>query len=209
MSQQVRNVFCVGRNYKLHAEELGNDIPTEPMIFSKPTHALVPMNGGTVQLPAGVGGIHYEAEVVIRIGKRYEAGASANDVIDAIALGIDFTLRDVQSELKKQGYPWLAAKGFRNSAPITAFHPFPGLETLQSSTFSLLKNGEAVQLGDTSLMIFPFQRIVEHVGGIYGLDEGDIIYTGTPAGVGATEDGDHFEIRFGEEAWGTCTARIG
>ncbi|MFC4766807.1 fumarylacetoacetate hydrolase family protein [Effusibacillus consociatus] len=205
----IRNVYCVGRNYKLHAQELGNDVPTSPMIFSKPTHALVQTQGQEVVLPADRGEVHHEAELVIHIGKPYTAGAKADDIIDRIALGIDFTLRDVQSELKKKGHPWLAAKGFRNSAIITEFHPFPGVEGCKQTDFSLLKNGEQVQRGNISDVIFDFQTIIDFIAANFGLGAGDIIYTGTPAGVGPVANGDRIELKWGKEVLGQCTIKMG
>lgn len=204
----IRNIYCVGRNYSLHAEELGNDVPTSPMFFSKPTHALVVANGQAIAVPGDRGEVHYEAEFVIRIGKTYEAGMRAEDVIDAIGLGIDFTLRDVQSELKKKGHPWLLAKGFRNSAVITRLLPFPGMEVCQNTEFALQINGERVQHGKIREMIFDLQTILDFAAIHYGVGEGDLIYTGTPAGVGASSHGDHMQLTWGNEILGEFTLHL-
>lgn len=200
----IQNVYCVGRNYRLHAEELGNEVPSSPMIFLKPSHAAVSFNNGALVLPADKGEIHYEAELVVRIGRDYEPGLSVEQLVDGLALGIDFTLRDVQSVLKQKGHPWTAAKGFKNSAPVTSFVPFPGKEGWLNNEFALLKNGEQVQLGRTTNMIFSLETILTHIGENYGLSAGDIIFTGTPEGVGPVAAGDTFELIYAGESVGTC-----
>ncbi|WP_276914509.1 fumarylacetoacetate hydrolase family protein [Aneurinibacillus aneurinilyticus] len=205
---EIRNIYCVGRNYRLHAEELGNAVPTSPFLFSKPTHALVEANGQLIELPGNKGEVHYEAEVVLHVARPYEPGMKIEEAVDKMALGIDFTLRDVQSELKKKSHPWLKAKGFPNSAVLTSFHPFPGMITCQETDFSLVKNGETVQQGNTRDMLFDMQTIVEFTAKHFGLGSGDIIYTGTPAGVGPVADGDKLELLFGTERWGECVISL-
>ncbi|WP_232697826.1 fumarylacetoacetate hydrolase family protein [Brevibacillus daliensis] len=202
--EAIRNVYCVGRNYKLHAEELGNAVPTSPMIFSKPTHALVLANGENIMLPANQGEIHYEAEFVIRIGREYEPGLGTEDMVDGFALGIDFTLRDVQDGLKKKGHPWLVSKGFKNSAIITEFQEFPGDEAIKETDFTLVKNGVEVQRGNIKDVIFDLQTLITFIGEQLGLGKGDIIYTGTPAGVGPVADGDQLRLTWGEKTLGEC-----
>jgi len=206
--ETIQNIYCVGRNYRLHAAELGNDVPTKPMIFDKPTHALAQAAGNEIELPGTRGELHYEAELVIHIARPYEAGVTLEQMVDKIALGIDFTLRDVQSDLKKAGHPWLLAKGFRNSAILTPFHAFPGVDDLQNTDFSLLKNGEQVQRGKISDVIFDLMTIIAYISDNFGLDQGDIIYTGTPAGVGPIADGDVMTLVWGEENWGQFTAKL-
>ncbi|GAB6988612.1 fumarylacetoacetate hydrolase family protein [Paenibacillus pini] len=200
----IRNVYCVGRNYKLHAQELGNDVPDEPMIFMKPSHAVVSLEESVLALPADQGEIHYEGEIVLHIAQEYETGIQVNELVDQMALGIDFTLRDVQNVIKKKGHPWTAAKGFKSSAPITSFIPFPGTDAILKQDFTVIKNGIEVQRGNVSDMIFSLQDIVEYIGTHYGLGEGDIIFTGTPAGVGPTVSGDKFELFWGEDQLGSC-----
>jgi 2-keto-4-pentenoate hydratase/2-oxohepta-3-ene-1,7-dioic acid hydratase in catechol pathway len=178
------------------------------MFFSKPTHALVEANGQEIELPGNRGEVHYEAEFVIRIGKAYEAGMKAEEAIDAIGLGIDFTLRDVQSELKKKGHPWLLAKGFRNSAVITRMLPFPGLEACANTDFSLIKNGERVQHGNIREMIFDLQTILDFAAIHFGVGPDDVIYTGTPAGVGASLHGDLMQLIWGDERLGEFTIQM-
>ena len=206
--KRIHNIFCVGRNYRLHAAELGNEVPTSPMIFSKPTHSLVETAGQVIELPGTKGEVHYEAELVLHVARPYEAGVTLEQMVDQIALGIDWTLRDVQSVLKKNGHPWLLAKGFRNSAVITPFHPFPGVEAFEQTPFSLLKNGEPVQTGCVRDAIFDMMTLLSFISGNFGLQAGDIIYTGTPAGVGPVRDNDRFDLRWGDENWGSFTARL-
>lgn len=208
MKHPIHNIFCVGRNYQLHAAELGNQVPSSPMIFSKPTHALVEANGQNVFLPSNQGEIHYETEFVIHLSQSYKKGIQVEEIVDQIALGIDFTLRDVQSNLKAKGHPWLLAKGFRNSALITSFHPFLGVDPCKKTDFSLLKNGLQIQKGNISDMIFDLQTIIDFCGEQFGLGQGDLIYTGTPAGVGKVIDGDHLQLFWGDEKWGEVTIRL-
>lgn len=205
---EIRNIYCVGRNYRLHAEELGNAVPTSPFLFSKPTHALVEANGQLIELPGNKGEVHYETELVLHVARPYEPGMKIEEAVDRMALGIDFTLRDLQSELKKKGHPWLKAKGFPNSAVLTSFHPFLGMIACQENDFSLVKNGETVQQGNTRDMLFDMQTIVEFTAEHFGLGSGDIIYTGTPAGVGPVADGDKLELLFGTERWGECVISL-
>ncbi|RNB81814.1 fumarylacetoacetate hydrolase family protein [Brevibacillus panacihumi] len=206
--KQIQNIFCVGRNYRLHAEELGNDVPTSPMLFDKPTRSLVEAAGQVIDFPGNRGEIHYEAELVVHIGRAYKPGMTLDEVVDEMALGVDLTLRDVQSVLKKNGHPWLLAKGFKNAAILTPFHPFPGESALTQTDFSMLKNGEQVQRGNIRDVIFDLMTIIQYTTEHFGLDQGDIIYTGTPAGVGPVHDGDQFSLFWGEEKWGEFTARL-
>ncbi|SFJ93845.1 fumarylacetoacetate hydrolase family protein [Thermoflavimicrobium dichotomicum] len=205
----IRNIYCVGRNYRLHAQELGNEVPKSPMIFSKPTHALVETTGQEIVLPGNRGEVHYEAEFVIHISKPYKPGMKVEDVVDQFALGIDFTLRDVQSELKKKGHPWLLAKGFPNSAIITKFRAFPGVEACKEVDFSLIRNGQEVQRGNIQDMLFDLETIILFCSQHFGIGAGDIIYTGTPAGVGPVTDGDRLQLKWGEEILGECFIRLG
>lgn len=208
MFNSIGNVYCVGRNYGLHAAELGNSIPEKPMIFAKPTHSLVSMEGQTIHVPGSVGDLHYEGEFVLHIGRSYETGLGVEQLVDQMALGIDFTLRDLQNEIKKNGHPWLPAKGFLNSAPITEFHAFPGLEEVKKRDFTLEKNGEEVQRGNIQDMIFDLQAIVDFIGLHYGLGAGDLIYTGTPAGVGKVLNGDHLELFWDGQSWGKICVHL-
>lgn len=202
----IRNIYCVGRNYALHAQELNNAVPDAPMFFFKPTHAVAWTNGGAIALPGSQGSVHYEAEWVIHIGRDFEKGVPADQLIDSMALGIDFTLRDVQTVLKKKGYPWLAAKGFLHSAVLTPFIGFPGIDACMEKDFSLEINAHEVQHGTIRQMIFDPQTLIDYCGTHYGLGAGDIIFTGTPAGVGQVADQDRFELKWGAARLGTFTA---
>jgi fumarylpyruvate hydrolase len=204
----IQNIYCVGRNYAAHAAELNNKVPTSPFLFSKPTHALVEAKGQEIALPGKQGPIHFETELVIRIGKQYEKGIKVDEIVDSKAIGIDFTLREVQSELKKKGYPWLLAKGFPNSAVVSKFIPFPGVEELMKKNFSLSKNGEQVQSGNISNMIFDLQTIIDFSAEHFGLGEGDIIFTGTPEGVGEVMDGDQLSLLWNQTVLGECMIRL-
>ncbi|MGA8942557.1 MAG: fumarylacetoacetate hydrolase family protein [Thermoactinomyces sp.] len=206
--ETIRNIYCIGRNYRLHAEELGNEVPPYPLVFLKPTHSLVKANGQEIVLPGNRGQVHYELEWVLYISQSQPAGTPVDQVVGKMALGIDFTLRDVQSELKKKGQPWLLAKGFKNAAAITGFRPFPGVEKCSSQSFSLYKNGNRVQLGKIRDMLFSPQQLIDYCAKHFGLGKGDVIFTGTPAGVGKVEDHDHLELFFEEEKAGECVIRF-
>ncbi|MFE4713858.1 fumarylacetoacetate hydrolase family protein [Paenibacillus sp. NPDC056722] len=204
MCAAINNLYCVGRNYLLHAEELGNKVPAEPLIFLKPSHAAVPLDKAIIQLPKDAGQIHFEGELVLRIARDYVPGMSVEELVDVMALGLDFTLRDVQNDLKKKGLPWTAAKGFKNSAPLTPYIAFPDQDELEATDFVILKNGAEVQRGNVKDMIFSLQKIVDFIASRYGLGKNDLIFTGTPAGVGPAVTGDSFELYWGERLLGTC-----
>ncbi|WP_306981022.1 fumarylacetoacetate hydrolase family protein [Alkalicoccobacillus murimartini] len=199
--QDIQNIFCIGRNYAQHAKELGNEIPKSPILFTKPTGALTLADGQTLTYPSGQGEIHHELEIVLKVGKKTDS-QSVNDRVVEMALGIDLTLRDLQSELKKKGHPWERAKGFRHSAILTPFWSFPGMEAIEQTSFSLQKNGETIQEGTSSEMLFNFQRVIDECEQAFGLSEGDIIYTGTPEGVGPIAQDDFFSLYWGKEEKG-------
>ena len=201
----IRNIYCVGRNYALHAKELHNEIPTEPMFFSKPTHAVIEANGQSVMLPGNRGAVHYETEFVIQIGRPFSKGISVDQLISNVAVGLDLTLRDVQSQLKEKRHPWLLAKGFPCSAVLSRFIAFPGIDECRKLDFSMIKNGSVVQRGNINDMIFDLNTIVTYAAENYGLDEGDIIFTGTPEGVGEILNGDQFSLLLGNQILGNGT----
>lgn len=178
-------IFCVGRNYADHAKELGNAVPEEPVIFMKPKSALLQTNT-PFYYPQFSNELHYEAEVVLRISKngKYVEESAAAQYYDAFTIGIDFTARDIQAELKKKGLPWEKAKAWDNSAVIGKWTLFTPELRKQPILFSLQKNKETVQSGNTNDMIFSFDRIVSHISQYFSINIGDLIYTGTPAGVG-------------------------
>lgn len=204
MCALVNNVYCVGRNYQLHAAELGNAVPEEPMIFLKPSHAVVPLDGSVLKLPMDRGSLHFEGELVIQLAEDYAPGKTVDELVKTMALGIDFTLRDVQTVIKEKGHPWTAAKAFKSSAPLTPSIDFPGTAVLEDKDFTVRKNGAEVQRGNVKDMIFSLQHIIDYIGEHYGLGRGDLIFTGTPAGVGPTESGDVFELFWGDVRLGRC-----
>lgn len=201
----VGNIYCVGRNYRLHALELGNEVPSSPMIFTKPTHALREMNGRTLAIPHHRGEVHFELELVLRIGEGYTSGMRLAQAVDAFTLGLDLTLRDVQSELKQKGHPWLAAKGFKGAATIGEWLPLKSAEELEQGEFKLLRNDELAQLGQPKDMIFSCDEVICFIDEHYGLGTGDIIYTGTPAGVAALQPDDRLEAYWNDQQLGSCT----
>ena len=157
-------IICVGRNYVAHIEELGNETPTEPVIFTKPDTALL-KNNEPFYYPAISNDVHHELEIVLRVCREGKDIASkfAHKYFDQIALGIDFTARDLQSAAKKKGLPWALAKGFNHSAPISSFKPVGDYEALKNLHFELHLNGEVVQSGDTSHMIYSFEEIISFI----------------------------------------------
>ena len=191
-------IFCVGRNYAEHAKELGNALPEAPVIFMKPDTALL-VPGAKFEYPSFTSDLHYEIELVLRIGKTAKniPAANALSCVDAITVGIDFTARDVQAGLKSKGLPWEKAKAWDNSAIIGDWKPFnaDGGEIL----FSLTKNGQKAQSGTTQDMIYSFETLLEHISGYFTLSPGDLVYTGTPAGVGPCLPGDTLAGFLGDE----------
>ena len=188
-------IICIGRNYLAHVKELDNALPTEPMFFMKPDTALLPA-GEPFPYPDFSKEIHYETELVLRICKSGKAidEKKASEYYDAITVGIDFTARDLQSQCKAKGHPWEIAKAFDYSAPIGEFKKISELRNPNDIAFGMKLNGEWVQQGHSRDMIFSFDRIVSHVSRFVTLKEGDIIFTGTPQGVGEVHVGDKLEL---------------
>lgn len=188
-------IICVGRNYVAHARELNNEIPTEPVLFMKPDSALL-RNNDPFYIPDWSNDVHHEIELIVRIcklGKSIER-KFAHRYYKEIGLGIDFTARDVQNALKDKGLPWEKAKAFDKSAVICSeFVAVDALPDRNAIQFRLEKNGATVQSGDSSLMIFPIDEIIAQVSKYFTLKIGDLIYTGTPAGVGPVSVGDRLE----------------
>lgn len=193
--------ICIGRNYVEHAKELGNEVPEEPVIFMKPKSALLQQNM-PFYYPAFTNELNYECEVVLRISKngKYISEENAHQYYDAISVGIDFTARDVQSELKKKGLPWEKAKAWDNSAVLGSWSTVaPDLDR-KNIVFSMKKNGEVVQSGNTRDMIHGFDQIIAHVSNYFSLNIGDVIFTGTPKGVGECSVGDELEGFLGDQS---------
>jgi len=187
----IGKILCIGRNYVDHIKELGNEAPAAPVVFMKPAAAIVD-DGGTVVIPPYSTECHYEAELAVLIGMdgKNIPEAEALSHVAGYGVAIDMTLRDVQDNLKKKGLPWEIAKGFDTSCPLSDFTPAAHVPDPQNLTIRLMLNGEERQNGSTGLMINPVARIISYLSGIFTLEEGDVILTGTPAGVGRVRPGD-------------------
>ena len=184
-------IICIGRNYVNHAKELDNDITTEPLFFLKPETAIQP-KGHPFFIPHFSDEIHYEAELVIKINKngKHIEERFAHTYYSQIGLGIDFTARDIQEECKAKGLPWEKAKGFDGAAQISRSFINKSELDLNDIYFRLEKNGNIVQVGNSSDMVFNFNKVIAYLSKFYTLKAGDLIYTGTPAGVGKVIAGD-------------------
>jgi acylpyruvate hydrolase len=193
-------IICIGRNYADHAKELGNALPSEPMFFCKPDSALLP-KGNPFFIPEWSDNIHYEIEIVFKVNRlgKYIQKEHALKYISEIGLGIDFTARDIQEELKKKGFPWEKAKGFDGSAVLAEKWIDISQLDLGNISFGLKKNGQWVQQGNTKDMIFKLEDIVSHISQYMTLKIGDLIYSGTPEGVGKVNSGDLLQGYIGEE----------
>lgn len=180
-------IFCIGKNYAAHAREMGAvpDASGEPVVFLKPWHAIVGPSE-PVRRPEGAGEIHHEAEIVVRVGPAA--------TVEAIALGLDLTDRTRQANAKKAGLPWASAKGFRGSAPLGPFVPAALAPPLDAIRFTLRIGGAVRQRGDSALLLRPIPRILEEIDRWYGLSPGDLVFTGTPEGVGPIATGDVLEL---------------
>ncbi len=193
-------IICIGRNYIAHANELNNPVPQKPVFFMKPDTALLPPHNPFFY-PEFSNEIHYEAELVIRINKngKHIAEKFAYKYYDEITVGIDFTARDLQADCKKKGLPWEIAKAFDFSAPIGKFIPLNIFKDKPAIPFGLKINDEWRQQGNSKNMIFSFDRIIAYVSQFVTLRSGDLIFTGTPEGVGPAKINDHFELFLANE----------
>lgn len=187
-------IIGVGRNYKKHAEELGNPLPESPLIFFKPDTAVL-RNNKDFYYPEYSKDIHYECELVVRISRegKYIQEKFATTYIDGIGMGLDLTARDIQQQAKEKGWPWTLAKGFNDSAPVSSFLPPDQFPDLQNIHFSLQVNGELRQAGHTAHMIFNVTYLIAYISQFITLKKGDLIFTGTPEGVGPIRVDDHME----------------
>jgi acylpyruvate hydrolase len=185
-------IIAIGRNYAAHAKELNNEVPTKPVIFLKPDTAVLKDNK-PFYIPDFSNDVHFELEVVLKICKegKHIAEKFAANYYDEIGLGIDFTARDIQSQLKEKGLPWELAKAFDNSAAISSFLPKANFPDLYNIGFELKINNETRQNGHTSNLLFSFEKIIAFVSQYITLKKGDLIFTGTPEGVGQIKQGDH------------------
>jgi 2-keto-4-pentenoate hydratase/2-oxohepta-3-ene-1,7-dioic acid hydratase in catechol pathway len=178
-------IVCIGRNYSEHAKELNNAVPDEPVIFMKPKSALV-LPGKPVYYPEFTDDLHYECELVVRINKngKFIQEKFAHKYYNEVSVGLDFTARDVQQRQKTKGLPWEIAKAFDNSAVVGSFVPVTESTDMNNISFQLMMNNKVVQHGNTGDMIFSVNQIIAYVSQYFTLNIGDLIYTGTPAGVG-------------------------
>lgn len=204
----VGKILCLGRNYAEHAREMKAEVPTQPVVFLKPSTALLG-DGGTVIIPPLSRELHYEAEMVVVIGtsgSRIPA-ARAWEHVAGYAVGLDMTLRDLQSEAKRGGLPWSLAKGFDTSAPVSSFVPRDRIADPHALQLTLRVNGATRQQASTAGMIFRVDAIISFVSQFFTLERGDLIFTGTPEGVGEVKSGDRLEAEL--ESVGTLTAKVG
>lgn len=201
-------IIAIGRNYIEHAKELNNAIPESPVIFMKPDTALLKDNRD-FYYPEFSKDIHYEVEVVVRICNegKHVSEKFAHKYYDAVGLGIDFTARDLQADLKKKGLPWEIAKAFDHSAIISPLLPKDDFENIQNIDFSLKLNDVEVQRGNTANMIFSIDQLISYISQRITLRKGDLLYTGTPAGVGPVNIGDRLEGFLHEKSMFTCNIK--
>jgi 2-keto-4-pentenoate hydratase/2-oxohepta-3-ene-1,7-dioic acid hydratase in catechol pathway len=193
-------IFAIGRNYIDHARELNNPVPAEPMFFMKPDTAVI-INNKPFYYPDFTSDLQYETEIVIklhRVGKNV-AEKFAHRYFTEIGIGIDFTARDIQNKCKEKGWPWEIAKAFDGSAPISKFLPKEKFPDVGNINFHLDLNGQTVQLGNTRDMIFSFDKIIAHVSKYITIRMGDLVFTGTPAGVGPVKIGDRLQAYIEDE----------
>lgn len=184
-------IICIGRNYAAHIKELANERPSDPVIFMKPDSAVLPKEQD-LYIPEFTSDLHYELEVLVRIKKvgKHIDPRFAPKYYDELSLGIDFTARDLQSALKEKGLPWEKAKGFDGSAVIGPWLPVAAYSDLQNLHFTLSKNGKIVQDGHTAHMLWKINELIAYISTFFTLKKGDVIFTGTPAGVGPVQAGD-------------------
>lgn len=195
----VGKAVCVGRNYAEHAKELGNAVPDAPILFMKPATALASLHEPLV-LPKGQGEVHHEVEMVVLIGKRISKQTDLDMVrfsIAAYGVGLDLTLRELQNTLKEKRHPWERAKAFDGAAPVSGFVDARGISVKQNLSVSLDINGETRQHGHTGQMLFPVFELLSEMSQHFTLEPGDVVFTGTPAGVAPLLPGDKFTARLG------------
>jgi 2-keto-4-pentenoate hydratase/2-oxohepta-3-ene-1,7-dioic acid hydratase in catechol pathway len=187
-------IIAIGRNYINHVKELGNPIPSQPIVFMKPTNAVM-KNNHAFYYPNFSNNINYEGEIVLKVCKngRYINKKYAMEYIDEVTFGIDFTARDLQKKCKEKGLPWEIAKAFDRSAPIGKFIPIKEIPNIHDLFFSLKKNGKIVQQASTKELIFSMNELISYVTQFFTLNKGDLIFTGTPSGVGSIKKGDVLE----------------
>jgi 2-keto-4-pentenoate hydratase/2-oxohepta-3-ene-1,7-dioic acid hydratase in catechol pathway len=194
----VGKILCLGRNYPEHAKEMKAELPSTPVVFLKPATAIVP-SGGSVVFPSFSRDMHHEIELVVLVGAtgRDIPKDRAKNHIAGYGVGLDMTLRDVQSEAKRKGLPWSVAKGFDTSAPVSLFVGRDAVPDPHNLVLTLRVNGEVRQQASTSGMVFRIEDIIAYLSSVFTLEEGDLIFTGTPEGVGPVHRGDHLVAELG------------
>lgn len=190
----VGSIFCIGRNYAEHAKEMGAEVPTAPLVFLKPKGAICAPNEPII-LPAISTNVHHEVECVVVIGKKCKNATveNARDFIAGVAIGIDCTLRDVQTEAKKKGEPWTLSKGFDSSAPVSIVQPISAISAFTNLEVELVKNGVSVQRDSLQNMERSVEELISYLSTYFTMYEGDCIFTGTPSGVAQMKSGDTLE----------------
>lgn len=191
----VRNIYCIGKNYAKHAKEMGGNVPKIPLVFTKPLGTIC-YDQAAVELPKQSNDVHHEAEIVVAIGKEGKNILQENALqhVAGYGVGIDFTARDIQSISKKQGMPWAIAKGFDGFAPISNFLPADEVEDPGNLDIKLFLDGYIKQHGNSSEMVFPIPHLITFLSQIFTLHAGDLIFTGTPEGVGPVKPGNKLEV---------------
>jgi len=189
-------LVCVGRNYAEHAAELNNPLPEQPLLFIKPATSAVAMQN-PVHLPEGAGDVHYETEIALLIGNRLNKAPpqEALEAVIGVGLALDLTLRDLQTELKKQGHPWERAKAWDGACPLSSFVPACEVKDWQELELSLAINGIEKQRGKAKQMLTPIAELLSHISQTFTLLPGDVVITGTPAGVGKLVSGDQLDVK--------------
>lgn len=197
---QYGTLFCIGRNYFEHIEEMKSEKTTDPVVFLKPRSSII-HDGDSIMIPSISSDVHFEAELVILIGSKTKnvSEEDALNSVEAFGIGIDMTARDIQSEAKKKGLPWSLAKGFDTFAPIGNFQKYSSETDLQKLSLELRVNGEVRQSDTTEKMIFTVSQLISYLSKHFTLYPGDLIFTGTPKGVGQVTSGDIIEANLGDK----------
>lgn len=209
--EQLGKVVCVGRNYAAHATELGNEIPTRPILFIKPASSVIGIDSliasQVIDAPRDTAyDVHYEAELCVRIGAPLKAASieaikATPNAIDAVTLGLDLTLRELQSELKAKGHPWERAKCFDGSCVLAQWVNPEAYADFSAVSYELYINEQLTQEGNTELMLFPLYELLSEISYAFSLQPGDVVMTGTPSGVGLLKAGDRLTLKLDEHQW--------
>ena len=192
MSEKPDKIVCLGKNYAEHAKELGEALPEKPVLFIKPASILISVNSGEIkslQLPKGRGSVHHECEIVMKMGSQQQ--------IEAVTLGLDMTLRDVQNDLKKKGHPWTISKVFQDSAVVGPWIPVENFPNWQEQFFEMKLNGQLKQKGSVHEMLLKPMEAISYLGQYFSILKGDLVFTGTPKGVGPVNSGDRASLIWG------------